>query len=241
MPPPALSPRQRPWVLAMTWRDLLFMHWPVPPALLAPLLPPGVALETLDGAAWLGIVPFTMTAVRPRGLPSVPGVSQFPELNVRTYVRVQGRPGVWFFSLEAGSPLAVSLARRFFHLPYYRARMRAVRRGDVMTFRSVRTHRGAPPARFSGCYRPLVGETVKDALTHFLTERYCLYSADGRGRVFRGDISHRPWRLRPAEAALRWPPSEMTTPLGVALPPTAPLLHYAEPLRVTAWPPVRVL
>jgi uncharacterized protein YqjF (DUF2071 family) len=225
----------------MTWRDLLFMHWPLPPARLEPLLPPGVAIDTLDGAAWLGIVPFTMTAVRPRGAPSVPGVSRFPELNVRTYVRVRGRPGVWFFSLEAANPLAVALARRLFYLPYYRAQMRVQKRGDVTTFDSRRTHPGAPGAHFSGCYWPLAGETVRDALTHFLTERYCFYSTDRRGRVFRGDVAHRPWRLRPAAWMGERSPQEMTAPLGLALPSVPPLLHHAAPLRVVAYRPVRVL
>ncbi|WP_049773169.1 YqjF family protein [Truepera radiovictrix] len=225
----------------MTWRDLLFMHWPLAPAHLEPLLPPGVVLDTLDGAAWLGIVPFTMAAVRPRGAPSVPGVSRFPELNVRTYVRVRGRPGVWFFSLEASQALAVALARRYFHLPYYRARMRVYKRGDVTAFCSSRTHRGAPRAHFSGRYWPLGGETVGDALTHFLTERYCFYSADRRGRIVRGDVAHRPWQLRPAAWVAESSPQAMVTPLGLALPSVPPLLHHAAPLRVVAHRPVRVL
>lgn len=240
----SVSAQQRPWVLSMRWRELLFMHWPLPPSLLKPLLPPGVTLETFGGSAWLAVVPFRMAQVRPRLLPSVPGMSSFPELNVRTYVQVQGRPGVWFFSLEARNPVAVWIARRGFGLPYYRAQMRVFRRGDTTSFYSARRHRGASPAYFSGHYRPRIGETGDETsdsdLTRFLTARSCLYSTDRVGRVLRADIFHAPWALSAAEAELERPPSEMTAQLGFALPDTPPLLHYAHRLEVVAWPPVRV-
>lgn len=247
--PPSRARQQRPWVLSMSWRELLFMHWPLPPVLLRPLLPTGVTLETFAGSAWLGVVPFKMAQVRPRLLPSVPGVSSFPELNVRTYVQVRGRPGVWFFSLEAASPVAVWAARRGFGLPYYRARMRASEVGDTTGFYSVRTHQGAPPARFAGRYRPRTGETGGETysetrdpeLTRFLTDRSCLYSTDRVGRVLRADIHHAPWPLLAAEMELKRSPSEMTAQLGFALPDTPPpLLHYARRLEVLVWRPVRV-
>ena len=115
----------RPWVLAMQWHDLLFMHWPVSPAVLRPAIPPMLELETFDGAAWLGVTPFRMKGTRPPLVPPLPWFSAFPELNVRTYVTAEGKPGVWFFSLDAGNPLAVRGARALFHLPYYGAVMRA--------------------------------------------------------------------------------------------------------------------
>ena len=224
----------------MRWEKLLFLHWPLPPAALEPLLPPGVTLETHSGAAWLGIVPFVMRDVRPRFLPSVPG-SGFPELNVRTYVNVNGVPGVWFFSLEAADPVAVRVARTGFHLPYFDARMRARVRAGEVRFRSRRTHRHAAPARFEARYRPVPGLPATDAhLTHFLTERYCLYSADQRGRLFRADIFHRPWRLERAEVGFVKPPEAMTRPLGVRLPTAPPLIHYAERTEVRAGLPYRV-
>ena len=225
----------------MHWEKLLFLHWPLPPAVLRPLLPPGVTLETHHGAAWLGIVPFVMRNVRPRLLPSVPGVSGFPELNVRTYVSVGGVPGVWFFSLEAASPVAVRLARSGFHLPYFNARMRARVSGEEVRFQSRRTHSRAAPADFSARYRPVPGTPEADAgLTHFLTSRYCLYSADPRGRLVRADIFHAPWRLERAAVEMTAPPEAMTRPLGLRLPASPPLIHYAERTVVKAGLPYRV-
>lgn len=229
-------------MLSMCWEKLLFLHWPLPPAALAPLLPPGVTLETFRGAAWLGIVPFVMRDVHPRFLPSLPGISRFPELNVRTYVTVNGVPGVWFFSLEAASPIAVRFARAGFHLPYFDARMRAhVNRGEVR-FQSRRTHHRAAPASFSARYRPVPGLLCADAeLTHFLTARYCLYSADKKGRLYRANIFHAPWRLEGADVELLGSPGAMTYQLGLNLPALPPLVHYAERTDVRAGLPYRVV
>src|SRR5262245_56236534 len=138
----------RPWVMAMQWHELLFMHWPMPPAVLQTLLPPALALDTFDGVAWLGITPFRMAGSRPRFVQPLPWLSAFPELNVRTHVTAEGKPGVWFFSLDASNPLAVRGARTVFHLPYYDAAMTAKRDGSVMRYTSMRTHQGAPSAAF---------------------------------------------------------------------------------------------
>ncbi|GHF47998.1 hypothetical protein HNQ07_002706 [Deinococcus metalli] len=224
---------RRPWVLRMTWRDLCFMHWPVPPALLSPTLPRGVDLDTRGGHAWLGVVPFTMTGVAPRFAPDVPGVSAFPELNLRTYVTAGGVPGVWFYSLDAAQPLAVRLARALFHLPYFDARMWASREQGVTRYASVRTHPGAAPARFAGAYRP-VGDPVPappGSLEDWLTHRLFLYSADRAGRVYRGRIHHAAWPLRRAEAVIR--ENTLADALGVSLAGEPHLLH-AETLDVRA-------
>jgi uncharacterized protein YqjF (DUF2071 family) len=114
---------RRPWMLAMRWHDLLFMHWPMLHVALRALIPPELALDTFDGTAWIGVVPFRMNGVRPRGLPALPWLSVFPELNLRTYVTTGGKPGVWFFSLDAANPVVVRLARKLFYLPYYDAHM----------------------------------------------------------------------------------------------------------------------
>lgn len=229
------------WALAMPWEQLLFMHWPLPPEVLRPLLPPGITLDTFGGHAWLGIVPFVMSRVRLRGTPSLPGVSSFPELNVRTYVTVRGVPGVWFFSLKAASPLAVGVARAGFHLPYFTTRMRALERREEVEFESRRTHRGVAPATFAARYCQLAGPLATyPVLTYFLTERYHLYSIDARRRVYRAEINHKPWPLEPAEVHFMRSPDEMTRPLGVRLPETPPLLHYAARLEVVAGLPYRV-
>ena len=227
--------------LSMRWEKLLFMHWPLPVGVLEPLLPAGIKLDTFDGEAWLGLVPFLMRGVHPGGLPSVPGLSAFPELNVRTYVTVNGVPGVWFFSLEAANPIAVRLARSGFHLPYFDAGMRTQLRGETLHFASERTHRNAPSATFGAHYRPLQdAPTEPAALVHFLTARYGLYSADEKGRLYRADIYHPTWPLQRAEVGFERSPNEMMTQLGLELPDAQPLLHYAEGLKVKAGLPYRV-
>lgn len=234
-PPPA-----GPWVLSMSWHDLLFMHWPVPAEKLRPLIPPALHLDTFDGSAWLGVVPFRMSGVRPRLLPAVSRLSNFPELNLRTYVSAAGKPGIWFFSLDAHNPVAVRLARATFKLPYYDARMRCQTSGGWVFYDSGRIHRNAPPARFRARYRP-TGEAFDSrpgTLEHFLTERYCLYAADARGAVRRGDIHHEMWPLQSAEVETRT--LDMTAQIGVDPPDTGPLLHFARRLDVVAWTPQRI-
>ncbi|MGI9048947.1 MAG: YqjF family protein [Rubrobacteraceae bacterium] len=228
-----------PWVLSMSWRDLLFMHWPVPEGVLRPLIPRDLELDTFDGSAWLGVVPFRMTGVRPRFLPGVPWLSNFPELNLRTYVSAGGKPGIWFFSLDAHNPVAVRIARATFKLPYFDAKMSCRTSGDTIHYNSTRTHRGVPEASFVGGYRP-TGETFDSrpgTLENFLTERYCLY-AGGDGRVMRGDIHHSMRPLQSAEVEVE--KLVMTEQIGLEQPDSEPLLHYARRLDVVAWPPHRI-
>lgn len=230
----------RPWVLFMSWSDLLFMHWPVAEDSLRPLVPRSLRLDTFDGSAWLSITPFYMSGTRPRALPSIPPISDFPELNVRTYVTAGDKPGIWFFSLDARSPVAVRLARAIFGLPYYDAKMSCRLFGDEVRYESARTHRGAPGARFVGRYRP-VGEAFHarpGTLEHFLSERYCLYSADNRGGVLRGEIHHHPWPLQEAEADVEV--LEMTGQIELALPERPPILYFCKRIDTLAWSPRRV-
>jgi len=227
------------WVMAQSWHDLLFAHWPVDSALLRPLLPPQLQIDTFEGQAWLGVVPFRMTGVRLRGTPPLPWLSAFPELNVRTYVTCGGKPGVWFFSLDAGNSLAVAIARAWFHLPYFRARMSCAKRDGWIHYQSERMHRGAPSGLLAGRYHP-VGEIFsarRETLEYFLTERYCLYAADRRGRIIRGEIHHPPWPLQEAEAEFTG--NTMAEALGIAL-ISRPLLHFARRQDVLVWPPQRV-
>lgn len=224
----------RPWVLPMGWHDLLFAHWPVPAAPLRERLPAGLELDTHEGRAWIGVVPFRMTGIRPRGLPPVPGVSAFAELNVRTYVVADGKPGVWFFSLDAASRIAVRVARGVFGLPYFDAAMECRAEGESVDYASERTHAGAPAARFRGRYGPTgpVFHSAPGSLEEWLTERYCLYGAGHRG-VFRMEIDHVRWPLQPARA--RFDVVEMTALAGVELPSCDPHLLFARRLDVVAW------
>src|ERR687890_878612 len=229
-----------PWAMGMTWLDLLFMHWPVDAEVLRPLVPPSLGIDTFDGSAWLGVVPFEMTGVRPHFLPAVPGLSHFPEINLRTYVTAEGRPGIWFFSLDAHSRVAVRLARATFHLPYFDAEMSCHASDDEVDYRSLRTHKGAPRAEFAARYSPVGDpfESERGSIENFLTERYCLYSADRRGNVRRGEVHHHLWSLQPAGVEVST--LAMTQQIGVKLPEAAPILHFSKRLDALAWLPRKI-
>lgn len=229
----------RPWVMHMNWLDLLFAHWPVSVEQLRPHIPKTLEIDCFEGQAWIGVVPFRMTGVRPRFCPSIPGLSAFVELNVRTYVSAQGKPGVWFFSLDAAQRLAVWGARWSFHLPYFNADMAITeqRQGEAVRYqyRSQRTHKGAAAACFEGWYEP-VGEVYRSqagSLEHWLTERYCLYAANSRGQVYRGEIHHEPWPLQKARAEISQ--NTMCEAAGVTLPESEPVLHFAKFIPVLGW------
>lgn len=225
----------RRWLMFMRWHDLAFFHWPLAATALRPLIPHPLALDQYEGTAWIGIVPFRMTGIRCRGCPALPGLSAFPELNVRTYVTVEGKPGVWFFSLDAANRLAVWVARAAFHLPYHFARMSVRYRGESVTYVSRRHGRAGIEAKFEAGYQPTsaAGESKAGSIEHWLTERYCLYAADRNGRVFRGDIHHKPWPLQAATGEIGC--NTMLAPLGVEQPTGAPLVHFARRLEVVAW------
>jgi uncharacterized protein len=226
-----------PWIMTQTWHDLLFVHWPVDTRMLAANVPSGLDLDLYSGQAWLGIVPFHMTNVAPRGLPALPWVSAFPELNVRTYVRVGGKPGVYFFSLDAGNPLAVAAARALFHLPYYTADMQVDVSADRVTYRSQR--RG-DKAVFEATYEPSGTATLAGpgSLDEFLTERYCLYTLDSAFRLYRLEIHHPPWKLQPAHASIVR--NTMADATGLRLQEMAPLLHFVKRQDMVAFPIRRV-
>jgi uncharacterized protein len=216
--------------MGQTWDDLLFAHWRVDVEALRPHVPDGLTIEEHSGSAWIGVTPFVVTGLRARGTLPLPLVSSFRELNVRTYVTCGGdKPGIWFFSLDASSQVAVEAARRLYRLPYFRARIDVQRRGDRIVYECVR-HEGRA---FSGSYSP-VGPVEpaadKDTLEYFLTERYCLYASDGP-RLFRADIHHRPWPLQTADATI-----DLNTmaPEGVDL-DGEPVFHYSRRQDVAIW------
>ena len=229
---------QRRWAMTQTWRDLLFAHWPLNPSDLRGRIPRPFELDVFDGQAWVGIVPFSMSNVGPRGLPSLPGVSTFPELNVRTYVRVGSKPGVYFFSLDASSRLAVTVAQQLLNLPYHLAKMTTSTSGGVVEYRSTRA--SGAFAAFSASYRPAGDPFVcrRGTLEYFLTERYCLYHHTRGGIPYRLDIHHPPWRLQPAWAD--FPLNSMATANGLVLGDRQPLLHFAKRQDAVAWTPIRL-
>jgi uncharacterized protein YqjF (DUF2071 family) len=228
-----------PWVMVQRWHHLLFAHWRCPVSELRRLIPAPLDIDMFDGSAWIGVIPFYMSGVRMRFAPPVPTAGAFEELNVRTYVTLDGRPGTWFFSLDAASSLAVAGARMGVRLPYFRASMEMRRDGDTIIYRSDRWSLAGKPASFHGRYRPVgePGTPVPGTLDHFLTERYCLYASDGK-RIWRGDIYHPTWNLLGASAEIER--NSMIAAAGVRAPGHDPLLHYAAFQDVRFWWPVRV-
>lgn len=222
-----------PWIMTQTWHDLLFAHWRIDAEMLRARVPRALELDLYAEDAWVGIVPFHMTNVAPRAVPSIPWVSAFPELNVRTYVRVDDKPGVYFFSLDAGNPLAVGAARALFHLPYHTADMTVDVTGNRVKYRSER--RSDSRAVFEAEYRPrgAAAPPAAGSLEEFLTERYCLYAVDSNDGVHRLEIHHPPWPLQPAEAHIAT--NGMAEAAGLRLPPASPLLHFAKRQDMVAW------
>ena len=223
--------------MRQTWHDLLFAHWPVTPDRVRTLIPAGLTLDLFDGHAWLGVVPFHMTGVTARGVPALPWVSAFPELNVRTYVTAGGKPGVWFFSLDAARAVAVGAARALFNLPYFTASMQVLVMTDAVGYESRRKRAPGGRAELSAQYAAVgpAFHATPGSLEHFLTERYCLYGVTRQGRPYRLDIHHPPWELHQAEAVFRT--NTMAEAAGIPLPPGAPLLHFARRQDMVAWAP----
>ncbi|CAM2063856.1 DUF2071 domain-containing protein [Sulfidibacter corallicola] len=226
------------WRWRQTWCDLLFMHYHFDPEQIRPLIPPGLTLDTFSGHAWVGIVPFRMEDVMWRGLPGMPGVSNFPELNLRTYVTFGDKPGVWFFSLDASQAMAVWAARKFFHLPYRHAFMAVTRSDDAdigyFSRRKDDSRQIGFRAGYGPCFDPL--EAPPGGLTHWLTERYCLYAQSKRGQVYRAEVHHARWPLKKA-----WVEVEENTVLrtiDLATPTDQqPHLAFARRLEVVVCPP----
>jgi len=224
------------YALRMQWVDLAFLHWPVRVEDVRSLVPPALELDLFDDSAWVAVTPFRMTRVRPLLAPPIPTATDFPELNVRTYVRHGGRPGVWFFSLDAASWLAVMAARTTTGLPYFHARMLERREGDVVHYASRRMHGGAAPAEFRARYRPSgpAYQSPAGSLDHWLTERYSLFSLSG-SQVLRLDIEHKPWPLQHASVDIDQ--NTMAVAAGITLPSDPPHVRFARQLDVVAhWP-----
>lgn len=225
---------RRPWFMGQSWIDLLFAHWPVPAEALREVVPPQLPIDTRDGTAWLGVTPFCVRGLRLRGTVPLPHLSSFPELNVRTYVSVEGRPGIYFLSLDADSWAAVRAARNSYRLPYFRSRIRVERDEEGIGYDLLRTAEDGPPAYFVARYGADGGELPvrEGSLERWLTERYCLYTLDEEGRVQRGEIHHPPWSLHLGWAEIAT--NTMAMPFGIE-PAGEPLLHFSPRQDVVIW------
>jgi uncharacterized protein YqjF (DUF2071 family) len=223
-----------------TWAKLLFLHWPLPSEQIRPLIPAGLELDTFEGRAWITVVPFTMWGIRPVFLPALPSLSASHELNVRTYVHLDGVPGVWFLSLDASNPFLVRGARWTYSLPYFRARMRLAETGRTIDYHSRRKDPSTPVAEFEASWtlgKPLL-PTKPDSLEFFLVDRYWLYAENG-GQLYRARIHHPPWPLH--QGTLLHLKSTMIETHGLPTPQGPPLLQaQGEPLRVEVWPLKRI-
>ncbi|OIK07631.1 hypothetical protein BIV60_27070 [Bacillus sp. MUM 116] len=217
------------WIMKQSWRNLLFAHWPIPVNLMRPLIPKPLQLDTYECYAWIGIIVFIIDGIYLRGIPRLPLFAKFPEINVRTYVHYNGKPGVYFLSLDAPHWATYTIARKWYRLPYYQSLIQFWKDHSGFYFNSVRSDRKSPfLAGFNGNFMAssrvfFAGEGTID---QWLTERYCLYSVDKKGNLFCGDIDHIPWPLQTAEADIY--KNTLVTPFGFEPPKTQPLLHFSQ-------------
>ena len=220
-----------PWIGSQTWHDLAFLHWRIEPSRIAHLVPRALTVEQFDGSAWIAVTPFWMSGVTLRGVPPLPGLSTFPELNVRTYVRHGAKAGIWFFSLDAANRLAVWAARLVYRLNYVHAEMHVKQTASRIDYSSRRDS----GHEFLASYGPTgaVAHPAPGTLEHFLTERYCLYAQLGSDKLHSAEIHHVRWPLQPAEVELRR--NDMTTVNGIVI-DGPPLAHFAKRLDVAIWP-----
>ena len=224
-----------PWILKQAWNDLLFSHWPVARDRLREHVPAFLELDRFDNEAWVSVTPFRLSDLSPRGIPALPVISSFDEINVRTYVVHDGMPGIYFFSLDANSAMAVGGASTLFHLPYYLADIRVEDDRGRISYHSSR--RRGEQAEFMARYSPAgaLFEPQPGTIEYFLTERYCLYTQDAAAHGYRVEVHHAPWQLQNAEAEISV--NTMVDAAGLRLPSMVPLLHYARRMDVITWAP----
>jgi uncharacterized protein YqjF (DUF2071 family) len=223
--------------MRMHWSCLAFFHWPIDPRKVRHLVHEGLEIDTFDGRAWVGLVPFTMPLVRHVGWPRVPTMNSFHECNVRTYVTRDGVPGVWFFSLDAASRLAVWGARTFWNLPYHHARIDLRREGARIEYGVRRSGDARATMRCAWEVGAPLPRSTPDTLAHFLAERYCLYSVDRGGRLMRGRIQHDPWPLREARVVALDDGLVRAAGIDLDIDPRAnpAIAYHADDLHVDAW------
>jgi uncharacterized protein len=238
------KPRPLPagrWAMTQRWNDLLFAHWPIPPAKMEALLPDWLEADAFQGSAWLGAVPFWLDRIKIRGVPAIPGLRNFPDLNLRTYVRdrITGTPGIYFFSVDSNNMLAMAAARVVYHLPYFLAEMHLEQRSEREFAFYSRRRFARQQVIFKARYRGLgpsrrLVEIRSGSFEHFMSERPCVFSVNRGGQPIRANLHHVPWPLEEAEAEIER--NDLAAAVGIELPDMEPVLHYSRRLAVYVWP-----
>ncbi|PLT30818.1 YqjF family protein [Peribacillus deserti] len=224
-----------PWLIKQDWNDLLFLHWPVAVETIRDKIPERLELDLFEGAAWITITPFKVTGMRFHGLPPIPLLNAYLELNVRTYVRFNGIPGIYFFSLDADHLPSVIGAKTFFGLPYKLAKMSYKKENGVITFTNRRTPAGQAEEVFHASYKPEgdLFSAIPGTLDHWLMERYCLFTYRG-SQFYRGDIHHDKWEMNLARTDIE--ANSMASILPESCYSQTPIVHYSPFRRVFFFP-----
>jgi uncharacterized protein len=223
------------WIMRQTWKNVFFAHWPILPERLRPSIPSTLEIETYQQMAWLGVVIFEIEGIYFRGLSPISVVLKFPEVNLRTYVQHKEKPGVFFLSLDVANWASLSIAKRWYHLPYCKAKISYRKEGNIFHCQSVRKGNSNIPITFKGSFTP---DSVsyfpeEGTIDHWLTERSCLYSQDRRGNIYCGDIHHKPWPLQKATAEIS--NNTLPTPFGINISEKKPILHFSNGVDTLFW------
>lgn len=224
------------WIMKQTWKNLFFAHWPIPVEYLRPYIPSSLHIDTFDGSAWLGVVAFEMEGIYFRGLKAMSVTPKFTEINVRTYVHFNGKPGVYFLSLDVGDRASLLIASRWYRLPYQPAQITFKREKDTFHIQSIRNQKTINPIEFMGEFVPLsdVYYPQKGTLDHWATERYCLFSTDKLGKqLYCGEIHHSAWPIQKVEGAIDR--NSLFTPFQLRPSETKPIVHYSRGLDTLFW------
>ncbi|KAB2334776.1 DUF2071 domain-containing protein [Cytobacillus depressus] len=223
------------WIMRQTWSNLFFTHWPIAPEILRPYIPQSLQIDTFNRYAWVGIILFVMEGIYPRGLNYKSILPSFPEINVRTYVQCDDKPGIYFLSIDVGDWASYTIAKRWFRLPYFSSHVSFQKEDQTFQFGSKRKGNSNSPITFNGKYIPLpkIFYPKKGTLDHWLTERYCLYSKDQRGNLYCGEIHHRPWPLQYAESEIHM--NTLLSPFNIDLNEVKPISHYSKGVDSLIW------
>ncbi|MFD0770574.1 YqjF family protein [Bacillus sp. CGMCC 1.60114] len=223
------------WIMRQTWRNVFFLHWPIRPEALRPHIPAPLQMDTFDHYAWLGIVAFVMGGIYPRNFPFISITPRFSEVNVRTYVQYDGKPGVYFLSLDVQNWASYTIAKRWYRLPYYPAQISFQNEDKTIHCQSIRKGKINTQIAFNGSFipSPEVNFANTGTIDHWLTERYCLYSADKRGNIYCGEIHHSPWPLQKIETEIGM--NTLFSPFHSGLSKEKPISHFSKGIDSLIW------